>query len=107
MPTHVHVDPTAGAEFDNVLHQRQQPLDDAERELDHIVHWSRGAEDRREEEYQQTEDPSPAAVRDIRGEGDDEPHLNFKGRPEEISPKAAARFWIYAGWLLPFRFKEI
>jgi hypothetical protein len=41
-------------------------------------------------------------------EGGDEPHLNcFKGRPGEISPKAAARFWIFAGWLLPFIFKEI
>ncbi|KAF9218972.1 cytochrome c and c1 heme-lyase, partial [Gyrodon lividus] len=35
--------------------------------------------------------------------GDDEPHLaRFKGRPGEMSPKA--RFWMFAGWLLPSRF---
>lgn len=27
----------------------------------------------------------------------------FKGRPGELSPKA--RFWLFAGWLLPARFK--
>lgn len=27
----------------------------------------------------------------------------FKGRPGELSPKA--RFWLFAGWLLPLRFK--
>jgi hypothetical protein len=27
----------------------------------------------------------------------------FKGRPGEMSPKA--RFWMFAGWLLPSRFK--
>ena len=27
----------------------------------------------------------------------------FKGRPGELSPKA--RFWLFAGWLLPSRFK--
>ena len=27
----------------------------------------------------------------------------FKGRPGELSPKA--RFWLFAGWLLPTRFK--
>ena len=33
-----------------------------------------------------------------------EPQLaRFKGRPGEISPKA--RFWLFAGWLLPSRFK--
>jgi hypothetical protein len=41
-------------------------------------------------------------------EGDDEPHLNcFKGHPGEISPKAAERSWIFAGWLLLIRFKGI
>ncbi|OSD03052.1 cytochrome c and c1 heme-lyase [Trametes coccinea BRFM310] len=31
------------------------------------------------------------------------PHLaRFKGRPGELSPKA--RFWLFAGWLLPARF---
>ncbi|KAF9240726.1 cytochrome c heme lyase [Melanogaster broomeanus] len=35
--------------------------------------------------------------------GDEEPHLaKFKGRPGEMSPKA--RFWMFAGWLLPSRF---
>ncbi|KIJ65661.1 hypothetical protein HYDPIDRAFT_110800 [Hydnomerulius pinastri MD-312] len=35
--------------------------------------------------------------------GDEEPHLaRFKGRPGEMSPKA--RFWMFAGWLLPSRF---
>ena len=29
----------------------------------------------------------------------------FKGRPGEISPKA--RFWLFAGWLLPSRFKYV
>ncbi|EGN92246.1 hypothetical protein SERLA73DRAFT_191359 [Serpula lacrymans var. lacrymans S7.3] len=34
---------------------------------------------------------------------EEEPHLaRFKGRPGEISPKA--RFWLFAGWLLPSRF---
>ena len=33
-----------------------------------------------------------------------EPQLaRFKGRPGELSPKA--RFWLFAGWLLPTRFK--
>ena len=29
----------------------------------------------------------------------------FKGRPGELSPKA--RFWLFAGWLLPSRFKYV
>jgi hypothetical protein len=29
--------------------------------------------------------------------------VRFKGRPGELSPKA--RFWLFAGWLLPERFK--
>ena len=29
----------------------------------------------------------------------------FKGRPGELSPKA--RFWLFAGWLLPQRFKYV
>ena len=29
----------------------------------------------------------------------------FKGRPGELSPKA--RFWLFAGWLLPDRFKYV
>lgn len=29
----------------------------------------------------------------------------FKGRPGELSPKA--RFWLFAGWLLPTRFKYV
>ncbi len=29
----------------------------------------------------------------------------FKGRPGELSPKA--RFWMFAGWLLPSRFKSV
>lgn len=29
----------------------------------------------------------------------------FKGRPGELSPKA--RFWLFAGWLLPARFKYV
>lgn len=33
-----------------------------------------------------------------------EPQLaRFKGRPGELSPKA--RLWLFAGWLLPSRFK--
>ncbi|KAG8220955.1 cytochrome c heme lyase [Butyriboletus roseoflavus] len=35
--------------------------------------------------------------------GDEEPYLaRLKGRPGEMSPKA--RFWLFAGWLLPSRF---
>lgn len=35
-----------------------------------------------------------------------EPQLaRFKGRPGELSPKA--RFWLFAGWLLPSRFKYV
>lgn len=30
--------------------------------------------------------------------------VRFKGRPGEISPKA--RFWLFAGWLLPDRFND-
>ena len=29
--------------------------------------------------------------------------VRFKGRPGELSPKA--RLWLFAGWLLPDRFK--
>lgn len=29
--------------------------------------------------------------------------VRFRGRPGELSPKA--RFWLFAGWLLPSRFK--
>lgn len=37
---------------------------------------------------------------------DAEPQLaRFKGRPGELSPKA--RFWLFAGWLLPTRFKYV
>ena len=36
----------------------------------------------------------------------EEPQLTrFKGRPGELSPKA--RFWLFAGWLLPSRFKYV
>ncbi|KAI0629234.1 cytochrome c and c1 heme-lyase [Trametes polyzona] len=36
---------------------------------------------------------------------DAEPQLaRFKGRPGELSPKA--RFWLFAGWLLPARFNN-
>ncbi|KAH7927322.1 cytochrome c and c1 heme-lyase [Leucogyrophana mollusca] len=39
----------------------------------------------------------------VSSDGDEEPHLaRFKGRPGEMSPKA--RFWLFAGWLLPTRF---
>ena len=31
--------------------------------------------------------------------------VRFKGRPGELSPKA--RFWLFAGWLLPDRFKYV
>jgi cytochrome c heme-lyase len=31
--------------------------------------------------------------------------VRFKGRPGELSPKA--RFWLFAGWLLPERFKWV
>ncbi|KAI0653423.1 cytochrome c and c1 heme-lyase [Cubamyces menziesii] len=42
--------------------------------------------------WEKKEDPSNA-----------EPQLaRFKGRPGELSPKA--RFWLFAGWLLPSRF---
>ncbi|KAI0352355.1 cytochrome c and c1 heme-lyase [Trametes cingulata] len=42
--------------------------------------------------WEKKEDPSEA-----------EPQLaRFKGRPGELSPKA--RFWLFAGWLLPTRF---
>lgn len=35
-----------------------------------------------------------------------EPQLaRFMGRPGELSPKA--RFWLFAGWLLPTRFKYV
>ncbi|KAF9006085.1 cytochrome c/c1 heme-lyase [Cyathus striatus] len=38
-----------------------------------------------------------------RRNSDEELHLaRFKGRPGELSPKA--RFWLFAGWLLPSRF---
>ncbi|EIM86676.1 cytochrome c and c1 heme-lyase [Stereum hirsutum FP-91666 SS1] len=30
--------------------------------------------------------------------------VRFKGRPGELSPKA--RFWLFAGWLLPMRFND-
>ncbi|ETW78853.1 hypothetical protein HETIRDRAFT_420076 [Heterobasidion irregulare TC 32-1] len=30
--------------------------------------------------------------------------VKFKGRPGELSPKA--RFWLFAGWLLPMRFNN-
>lgn len=37
---------------------------------------------------------------------DIDPQLaRFKGRPGELSPKA--RFWLFAGWLLPSRFKYV
>jgi len=37
--------------------------------------------------------------------GDEDPYLaRFKGRPGEMSPKA--RFWLLAGWLLPWRFNN-
>jgi len=31
--------------------------------------------------------------------------VRFKGRPGELSPKA--RFFLFAGWLLPDRFKYV
>lgn len=55
-PSHVHFDPTDGAEFDDALHQRHERLDDAERELTRVVHDAHDAENRREEEFRQNED---------------------------------------------------
>ncbi|OAX31810.1 hypothetical protein K503DRAFT_870477 [Rhizopogon vinicolor AM-OR11-026] len=54
--SHVHFDPTAGAEFDDALHQRHERLDDAERELTQIVHDAHDAENRREDEFRHNED---------------------------------------------------
>lgn len=40
------------------------------------------------------------------GFSDDDLQLTrFMGRPGELSPKA--RFWMFAGWLLPSRFKYV
>lgn len=43
---------------------------------------------------------------DVDSDGDEEPHLaRFKGRPGEMSPKARA--WMFMGWLLPTRFRQV
>jgi hypothetical protein len=56
MPTHVHFEPTASAESDEALVQRNERLDDPEHELDQIVDDVHEAENHREEEFRRNTD---------------------------------------------------